>query len=332
MRRSRSRPPSTLISAKERRWLFMLGVSLVLCFSILYGVYRSQPVDDTPNAPRVVERTEEDRNEDQAGDREPFNPLNLKEVHRCDEVDRDLLANVEDDTKASFDDNPAIFQMLCVASTTPPDLLARRSRRDVSLTNLHRQPNHYRGELIHIEGVLARLERIEAVESLNDYGISEYYEAWIFPGDQNRVACVVNFTQLPPGLVPATQMNNETVSIDAFFFKWLVYVNKEEARRRAAQFVGGRLNWQPPVETTGSWTEALLFGGVFLTIIVVASAWMILASLRDTRTASKIRERAAEPLDTKPPLFSDTDLANEPPPEPPAAPPSARPEEWLRNE
>lgn len=337
MRRSRHKPPSSLISVKERRWLVALSVSLVVCLSAVYGVYSNPRMFDAmlgkANA-MVVEPGGDGFLDGDERDPPAHNPLELRQIDRCTQVNRELLNEVQDDTRARREETPALFQLLCVASTTSPRALAESSRHDVSLGALFRQPNHFRGQLIHIQGTLARLERVEAVQDANDFGIREYYEAWIFPEGQNRVACIVTFTQLPDGLTPALEMK-EAVSIDAFFFKWFVYRNKDDVPRRAAHLVGGQLHWKPPVESVQDWTEALILGGMFLALIAGATTWMLVRSRRDANTAGEIRERAIEPIAPVAPVFSDEPLSPESPPinpkpSPPEPPPP--PDEWLPNQ
>ncbi len=125
----------------------------------------------------------------------------------------------------------AYYDFLIVASRKSPASFAEKTRTDVVYSQLIRQPAQYRGQVIHVQGRLARLLRHEAPVMLKLGGVSDLYEAWIYDEiSRTHPYCVV-FTELPPGLQTGDKLS-KMVSCDAFFFKKGDYADPQRDGQR----------------------------------------------------------------------------------------------------
>ena len=145
----------------------------------------------------------------------------------------------------------------------------------------------YKLELVHFEGSLRMLRKAEPTEILKQSGITELYEAWIFPGGIDPV-CVF-FTELPPGLTPQATPNepiNRWVSVGGYFFKLLKYesnqisksVKGEHQYRRAPVLMARSLTIrEEPISSGAAWRETflpLVVGGVgAVAFAILALSW-----------------------------------------------------------
>lgn len=265
-----------------------------------------------------------------------FNPLNLVSLNELDEVNPVYLEDVEDELNPSrppkskitneqirslrVKANPAVYQILGVASTTPPAELAAKSRKDVFPTNLLKDPDSYRGQIVHIEGVMRRLDLVaEGLDEKNPYGIDRIYEGWIFVEDLPE-AVRVWFTSLPENLEPSLTMK-ENVSFDGYFLKLYLYKGQDEVWRVSPMLLG----FQPKVvdlnlarwDLQAMWFS--IFIGVAFFIGVVVLWFMSRTYSRQTKeyratTASRtgapvdfLDVTAGEPGDEENPFTGETD-------------------------
>src|SRR5690606_10883960 len=103
-------------------------------------------------------------------------------------------------------------------------------------------PDSYRGQIVHIEGVMRRLDLVaEGLDEKNPYGIDRIYEGWIFVEDLPE-AVRVWFTSLPENLEPSLTMK-ENVSFDGYFLKLYLYKGQDEVWRVSPMLLG----FQPKV-------------------------------------------------------------------------------------
>src|SRR5262249_2330261 len=145
------------------------------------------------------------------------NPLGLTQVDECSNVNETLLGEVKDEidvaARAKVPEAElrsrrakavaAVYHLLCVAATKPPERLAAESRKDVFFSNFWKEPNAYRGKLVRIKGILRQvtIEREDA-SLRNPYGIATVYQASIITEDE-QAPILVLFTQLPPSVKPS---------------------------------------------------------------------------------------------------------------------------------
>ena len=120
-----------------------------------------------------------------------------------------------------------------------PELLAEHSHPKVTFRHLFAEDRHqYRGQIVRVQGRLKRLNWIGTNKYLEDGGIKDLYEAWIF-GEAyfSNPICVV-LSELPPGIEPSEDIRNVWVTCDGYFFKRYKY--KAIDGTRLAPLVIGR--------------------------------------------------------------------------------------------
>jgi hypothetical protein len=86
-------------------------------------------------------------------------------------LDREKLVQINDVDVLSY--------VLLRVRTSSRQLLMKHARKDVSYSQLIDDPDTHFGELVHVEGILVRLRRLPAGDSLRKAGILHEYEAWI---------------------------------------------------------------------------------------------------------------------------------------------------------
>lgn len=73
----------------------------------------------------------------------------------------------------------AFWQVLVQAHYTSAKAFATSARRDVTYAHLFREPERYRGQVVHLSGRLVRLQRWTAPDEARAAGVANLYEAWI---------------------------------------------------------------------------------------------------------------------------------------------------------
>src|SRR5206468_719352 len=76
----------------------------------------------------------------------------------------------------------------------------------------------YRGEVVRIEGRLKRVRDLGPTPALEADGIKHLYEGWVFSESYREYSHCVLFTELPPD-VPVAEQLDKRVSLEGYFFK-----------------------------------------------------------------------------------------------------------------
>jgi hypothetical protein len=189
----------------------------------------------------------------------------------------DLLDEVKDSRlipEADVKDPPAearaYYQALIYARTTPPEVFARSTRRDLTYAHLFQEPWKYRGEIVHVEGQMTRLRRFDPPKFVQGeaYGITDLYEGWIFTTDTNfaNPFCVI-FTELPGGLVVNERLNR-LASCDGYFFKKWRYKDGAGQTRDVPMLIGRSVQLKKEAPEMGSAVPfSRLLGTAFLGVL-----------------------------------------------------------------
>jgi len=129
----------------------------------------------------------------------------------------------------------AYWQVLVQSHYTSAKAFARKAHRDVTYANLFNEPEHYRGQVIHVSGRMIRLQAWPAPDEARAAGVGTIYEAWIMTDAYGENPVCVAFTDLPDGLkVDNERKYNEQVGFDGYFYKRYRY--KASDSRKANEF------------------------------------------------------------------------------------------------
>lgn len=167
--------------------------------------------------------------------------------------------------------------------------LEEHARRDVLPRDLYTNGRlDYKLDLIYFEGVVRTIRKARVSELLEASGVTDLYEAWMFPDGSQEAMCVY-VTELPPGMtVPkdARDMVYHRVSVAGYYFKLLKYKSREADRaepgeyrsRRAPVLIGRAFTLRDGDPTAGMiWRQAflpLIVGGVALVAFTILGlAW-----------------------------------------------------------
>jgi hypothetical protein len=167
-----------------------------------------------------------------------FNPLGLVQTGECAEIDAETIREVvQDKTGSRAEESLILQQLLCRAATMDPAELAKQSRRDLLFSNLLHDSDRYRGVPVHRRGVLRSLVLHETDPTTNPYGLSRYYQGWLFTEDQPSNPTTILFSRLPEKLSPGENLSWE-ISIDAFYLKLFAFRSQDGRIRIAPMLVG----------------------------------------------------------------------------------------------
>jgi hypothetical protein len=222
-----------------------------------------------------------------------------------------LLRRVKDSTDLRIDDAALEPDAYCEAvlksSYVSIGAFANSAHQNVTFADLFSEPRRWRGEVVHYEGKVRRIRRLDAPLMLAGKGINDLYECWLFgDNDGANPVCLVCL-ELPKGVAPGEKLGVE-ISFDAYFFKKYRYQavdSKPGMAREAPLFIGRSfvVTKPAPVETSGpdpytagSKTLLLVFlGGVLATFILAFFLhWWFRRG--DRRVYARIKEaRTREP-------------------------------------
>jgi hypothetical protein len=109
-------------------------------------------------------------------------------------------------------------QLVARAHKFPAEAFAEKARKDVRFVHLWEEPTKYRAAIVHVQGILRRLRRLDPPELSRKNGVENLYEAWLTEDRDNHNLWCVIFTDLPPGLELGEKLDRQ-VAFDGYFFK-----------------------------------------------------------------------------------------------------------------
>jgi hypothetical protein len=137
----------------------------------------------------------------------------------------DLRAKHQDEIRKQDLAAYLVFNQAVVQSfQTPTEAFVKSAKENAHVTfgHLWTDPARYRGRVIPIEGLLKRLRRIPATKPLQNEGISEVYEGWVYGPTRGSTPFCIIFTTLPEGVKPAEDLSLR-VSFCGYFLKKMRY-------------------------------------------------------------------------------------------------------------
>jgi hypothetical protein len=235
----------------------------------------------------------------------------LEQSDRAPELRAELLKRVKDSTGVMIDDNAfeaeAYCEALYKATLASPGAFANSARRDLTIAHLLSEPREYRGQVVHFEGTVRLIRRLEPPAMLVAKGIRDLYECWLFnqPRYGAHPVCLV-CSELPAGVSPGERLTIEA-SCDAYFFKRYRYESADSTPghlRQAPLLLGRTLVLTRPAVAAepddgfvaqSKWV-LVFFLGCVLAVFVLAFAGHWWYRRADRRVQARVRAaRAREP-------------------------------------
>lgn len=194
----------------------------------------------------------------------------------------------------------AFWQTLVLAHYTSAKAFAASARRDVTYAHLFNEPEHYRGQVIHVSGRLIRLLANDAPNEARAEGLGRFYEGWIMTDAYGENPVVVAFTDLPSELqVDNERKYNVEVGFDGYFYKRYRYKAADSKKpnefRDAPMLIGhtllGRFEKAGAIENTeaDNWGHSLIW--VFMGVVGGAAAGVIGLTLWFRYHDGRVRHR-----------------------------------------
>ncbi len=204
--------------------------------------------------------------------------------------------------RGGYEEYRVYSQAVVLAHQTAVDLFAKNAAENSHLNfdQLFVQPKKYRGEIVHMEGLLKRLSREDAPVLAQRQGVPHVYVGWIYlhrPNTRTPPVCV-HFTDLPANLKEGEDLNRK-VSFDGYFFKkWGYEVVERDAKGQARKintlmFVAPTLKGQPAARSDAQPSSPLpgpvLFG--IIGFVAITVGLMLGINLWYRRTDRQVRAR-----------------------------------------
>lgn len=220
--------------------------------------------------------------------------------------DRDLLEGIEDRAPVrNADENVYEYRayngMLLRARRTEQAAFARAARHDLTYAHLFEQPGDHRGQVVHLAGRLKRLRQFDAPAAAAAEGVKILYEGWIFDDLYAANPFCVVFTELPPELKPAEQLE-QRVTFDGWFFKRYRYRDAVNKLRDCPLFIGRTMVLDRTAnQPESSWSFSSAFLPAFLVLIAGTGLFGILLAWWYRSSDRAVRQRLATTQEFIPP-------------------------------
>ncbi len=165
----------------------------------------------------------------------------------------------------------AYYDALITAHYSTSAAFARGARHDFNYAQVWEEPAKFRGEILHIEGRLRRVRKLDAADDFHSQGLLCLYEGWIYT-DGNGPAypwCVV-FSDLSPHIHVAESMDIR-VAFDGFFFKRYRYAAQSGKVRDCLLLIGhSPVTKSVPIAASSYHLPAMVILGLAGLIAVIA--------------------------------------------------------------
>jgi len=198
-------------------------------------------------------------------------------------VDPSYLETIRDNKPLGRSEWDAWLHFFDVLQRSDEAALRSSATRDVGYVQLLEQSDEYRGELVTTKGVIRRAH--PAKTPRNEYGLTDYYQLWLWPADHPEDPIVVWCLHLPDGFPIGMEME-EDAEVTGFYFKLWAYKSADSAGRRAPMLFARTVRWHrrsevaqaPPADRT-SLTLMILGAAAFA---VLGTAYIYYRTRRST--------------------------------------------------
>jgi hypothetical protein len=213
------------------------------------------------------------------------------------EISSDHFRTVEDySVGVRSTESDSFFHVLSHASRVPLSELNAAAEVNVAREALLSAPDYYRGQVIEIEGLIRRLEKVSA--ELNGYGIEDYYIAWIITPTSDNVPYRVAGLFVDEALPVSDLIEQKIpVKLSGYFYKIQGYASQSDLQLTPL-FIANRITAAAPSDMPISLTETsnparwlfVVFGAVFMMAI-----WSV---YRSTVGSSRMRSHRKDSIET----------------------------------
>lgn len=170
-------------------------------------------------------------------------------------VEASRLKSIRDNTPLGYSEWDTWLHFFDVLNNTSEADLQHASTGRVGFVQLFEQSNEYRGELVTVDGIIRRAHPTKTPK--NDYGLEDYYQAWLWPDDHPNDPIVIWCLHLPDGF-PIGMETAEEAEATGFYFKRWAYKAADGNMRRAPMLLARTVHWRKPAEATSSVPEGPL--------------------------------------------------------------------------
>jgi hypothetical protein len=200
-------------------------------------------------------------------------------------VDPRYLDSIRDNKPLGVSEWDAWLHFFHVLQRTDEATLREAATGPVGFVQLFEQSKEYRGELVTAQGIIRRAHPAKTPE--NQYGLTDYYQTWLWPDDHPNDPMAVWCLDLPDGFPIGMEMA-EPSEVTGFYFKLWAYKAADGTVRRAPMLLSRTIHRRrkPAVAQSPSSHRAsspLMFAGA-AALAVSAAAYVYYRTRRHAST------------------------------------------------
>lgn len=200
------------------------------------------------------------------------------------ELDKRMLSPIQDNILGITNEEiDLLYSVLSRARSIPLSDLEHAASDDVDFSVLMKLADHFRGDLITVEGEMRRLRKKTVPK--NRHGIETRYDAWLFTSDSGNNPYHIVCTSVPEGIPSGENIAQRTkVRATGYFFKLEAYATEGGELHSSPLLVAKRLRWYPPrVAKHEEFDWARYVVGFFILLAVVLGMILWRLSVTDKR-------------------------------------------------
>lgn len=187
------------------------------------------------------------------------------------DTNANALAQVQDNTYFRPGETEAWFGLFQRLQQMDAQQLRAATLGEITYTQLLKQPQFYRGQIVTIRGTV-RLEEVARPRG-NSLGIDSYHRLWVQPRGGVNWPLVVYCRHLPDDF-PRGEELQAPVSVTGFYFKNWSYAS-QDGLGIAPVVLAQSVDWQPPIDqqrrrsvTSQGLTQAIIAAGALAMLVV----------------------------------------------------------------